>query len=170
MKKCHLIVLMPLLLTSCASASPIALSNLKTFPAGEAVVFGRVQLVSMGRILELKEFGLIAPRLIIVPDGTGRAVPYDLSGDGSFSWQLLPGRYSIAAFHLGKWQERVFARFVVPDATPLVYIGTLVIGFEEGLRFMIEDDYEWALRSLKGKFPDLAGPTRKSLMQLEKPR
>ncbi len=96
-----------------------------------------------------------------------------LKDDGSFSWHLPPGGYTIAAFewrHGGVSRGRVFAHFTVPKGK-VSYIGTLTLVFR-GSRFIkfIEDEYDPATRAFKKQFPEVKEDITKNLLEMEKER
>lgn len=176
MAKAYLLLILTLLLTSCVSPSPIDLAAAKAFPEGEAIVFGRVKVIRKGKPSHWTGRSF---RIHILPDTGAKPVSYGLKGDGSFYWHLSPGGYTITGFQW--WQplrafgpvvgRHIFTWFMIPEETSLVYVGTLVISFEEGRYIMrIEDEYAQALQGLKGKFPELKGQAAKRLMNLEKAR
>ena len=64
-------------------------------------------------------------------------------------------------------RRSILARFVVPEASAPIYIGTLTIREEAGRYTMrVEDHYDQALQRLKGRFPEISGPVTKRLMEL----
>lgn len=174
----HLVVLLSILLTSCyATSSRLDLREKTPVPAGESVVFGRVNVIldnvpvtwkftAMGR----QEPGMF--RILVQSDATSEAVSHGLTGTGFFVWHLPPGSYTIAGFqyHVGT-SGRIMARFTVPPETPLLYVGTLEIPTTRFVlyRTNIVDEFADANRDLKTRFPDLTGNAVKSLMKLEKP-
>jgi hypothetical protein len=169
-KKYHILAL-ALLFTSCASTSPISLSDTQGLLQGEVLVFGRVKvLVLRGGVAELyvDDWDSIGAefRIYILPDADSKPVAYDLSGDGTFYWHLPPGGYTITGYRMFGGAGRIFAQFVISEGTSLVYIGTLTALYS----FRIEDDYEQAIRGLKDKFPEIRGEAAKSLMHLENAR
>ncbi len=106
MTKQHYILILALLLTSCASPrppSPIALSDTKALHQGEAVVFGRVRVFLHGESIDWDSFIHLdsAFRIHLLPDAGAKPISYQLTGDGSFAWHLPPGRYSLTGFHWG---------------------------------------------------------------------
>lgn len=170
MSKRYFLFVLTLLLTSCAS--PIALSDMKTLPQGEALIFGRMKVIEFG--VRTEGWG---SRLHILPDADSEPVRHVLTGDGSFYWHLPPGGYTITDFQMRRGfpviisLRPIFAQFMVPEATSLVYIGTLTINLPSGLVPMrIEDEYGQASQRLKSKFPKIQGEATKSLMHLEKAR
>ncbi len=68
-------------------------------------------------------------------------------------------------------RRQLFAQFRVPEERALLYIGTLVIGLDEGGNaIQIKDEHEEAIRWLTDKFAEIPGEASKSLMHLEEPR
>ncbi len=175
-KRYHILIL-ALLLTSCATASPIALSDTKALPQGEALIFGRVKVIENGESIDWGSGGGF--RIHLLSDAGAKPVSYHLTGDGSFSWHLPPGRYRITGFQRSErsWgsflttSRQLFAQFTVPEQRALVYIGTLVISLDEGGNgTRIEDEHEEAIRWLTGEFAEIAGEDTESLMHQEKAR
>ena len=175
------ILILALLLTSCVSLGDIVrLYDIETVPGQEALVFGRVKVVENGESLEEWDSSLFSTStfaLHILPEASPEPILYFyyLSEDGSFYWPLSAGGYTITDFDwttvtraIRSDQRVIFAQFVVPEETPLVYIGTLTIHLEEGGHTMgIEDDYDQALQVVKQRFPEVRGPATKRLMQLK---
>ncbi len=179
MIKQYYILILALLLTSCASPpSPIALSDTKALHQGEVLVFGRVRVIQYGESIDWDSFIHLdaAFRIHLLPDAGAKPISYQLTGDGSFAWHLPPGRYSLTGFHWdwgggGTMRRQLFAQFRVPEERALLYIGTLVIGLDEGGNaIQIKDEHEEAIRWLTDKFAEIPGEASKSLMHLEEPR
>ena len=183
-KRYHILIL-ALLLTSCVSLGhTVRLNDIETVPGQEALVFGRVKVVKNGESLNWSSsfFRTSSFRIHILPEASPESVPYHyyLRGDGSFYWPLSAGGYTITDFdsvettwrYWAATQKKViFARFIVSEETPLIYIGTLTIHSEAG-RYTtgIEDEYDKALQRLKQRFPEIRGPVTKRLMQLKEQR
>ncbi len=181
MAKQYYILILALLLTSCTKArppSPIALGDIEAVPPGEAIVLGRVKFVREGEPVDWDSSAKgWTFQVHILPDTHPLPIPYALTGDGSFYWHLRPGGYTITEF---RWYapvfttsetrgRRIFADFIVPETTSLVYIGTLIIRFEEGCYAMrIEDEYDRALEEVTSL--GISGEVTKHLMQLGKGR
>lgn len=137
MAKQYYILILALLLTSCGRSLapfPIALSDIKAIPAGEAIVLGRVNFVREGEPVDWDSSAKgWTFQVHILPDTDPRPIPYALTGDGSFHWHLRPGGYTITEFLWNKpsfltsetRNRRIFAHFMVPEAPSRVYIGTL---------------------------------------------
>ncbi len=179
LRLCWLILVIGLLITGCYVPSLVDISDIKTLPPGEAIVFGRVKVISDGEPLE---WGVHLKRFLvsILPDGRSTEEDYELSGDGFFYWHLRPNSYTITAFQYinlsligtpaGTRSGRIFAQFTIPKGKPVIYIGTLRLDFF-GNRYnmLIEDDYDNALQRLRSTLGEITGEVTKSLMQLEKP-
>ncbi len=169
MTKQYYILILALLLTSCASA--ITFSNAKGLPQGEALVFGRVQFIWKGD----PYLGQIS--LFLLPPPDSEPIRHTLTGDRSFYWHLPPGDYAItdmSSKRLGLFalrRRRLVPHFVIPEDSRLVYIGTLMVIFD-GQRYVmrIEDEYAQALKGLKGRFPEIRDEASKRLMHVEKGR
>jgi hypothetical protein len=173
---CALFVL-AFLLMGCAS--PIALSDLKTVPVGEAIVFGHVKVSSDGKPLvwretalgrELPSFGPETFTIFLMTDAASQETSYPLAGNGSFYWRLPPGEYTITGFQQGGRRGRIFALFSIAEGQSFVYIGTLSVEFNGSrYRMRIKDEHDQALQGFRTKFSEISGEPAKSLMQLEKP-
>ena len=161
------------LLTSCAV---VRLEDVKELPGKEPVVFGRIKVTENGQPIEYGMWRTF--RVVIIPDAGPEPMPYiyNLTGDGSFYWNLSPDGYMITEFdwHRGFWDRKtgrrrgILARFVIPEAMSPIYIGTLTIRLEEDHFTMdVEDEYDQAFQRLKQQFPEVKGPVAKRLMQLE---
>ncbi len=172
-KSCTLLFLV-YLLTSCV---PVRISDVKELPGEEPVVFGHIKVIEEG---QPKDWGVGGGfRVHIIPDAGPEPIPYEyfLAGDGSFYWSLPPGGYMITEFLRLRWKvwrgihperRNILARFVIPEATSPVYIGTLTIRSASGRYTMVvEDEYDQALKRMKQRFPQVRGPVAKCLMRLE---
>ena len=162
------------LLTSCAT---VRLADVEELSGDKPVVFGRIKVIEGG---QLEDWGVGGGFLVhIIPDAGPELIPYEyyLREGGSFYWNLPPGGYMITEFSQRRWKawkgiyrERrgILARFVIPEATSPIYIGTLTIRSEAGRYTMVvEDEYDLALQRLKQQFPEVRGPVAKRLMRLE---
>ncbi len=173
------LLLLALLLTSCA-VNPLRyvnpLSDLEELPGKGRVVFGRIKVTENGQPVEYGAWRSFI--VIIIPDAGPEPTPYiyNLTGDGSFYWNLPPDGYMITEFnwHRGFWDPKtgrrrsILARFVIPEAKSPIYTGTLTIRLEADHYTMdVEDEYDLALQRLKQQFPEVKGPVAKRLMQLE---
>ncbi len=187
MAKQYYILILALLLTSCTKArppSPIALGDIEAVPPGEAIVLGRVKFVREGEPVDWDSSAKgWTFQVHILPDTDPRCfycpgpIPYELTGDGSFYWHLRPGGYTITEFRWYKPSRvtakargrRIFAHFIVPEATSPLYIGTLTIRFEEGRYAMrVEDEYDRTPEKVTSL--GISGEVTKHLMQLGKGR
>jgi hypothetical protein len=162
-----------LLLAGCASTSQIALNDINSVSPEERIVFGRVHVMEGEKSIEWskKLFGPGTFEVVVLPESSSRAAYYQLSGDGTFYWRLIPGKYAIAAF---EWQSgirrtgRIFAEFTIPQEPKPAYIGTLRILFV-GNRygFFVVDEYEKAVGAFREEFTGADVTPIKSLMELE---
>ncbi len=172
-KSCVLFLLL-YLLTSCV---PVRLADVKELSGDKPVVFGRIKVIEEG---QPEDWGVGGGFLVhIIPDAGPEPIPYEyfLTGDGSFYWNLPPGGYLITEFSQRRWKawkgfhrvrRGLLARFVIPEATSPIYIGTLTIRSAAGRYTMsIEDEYDQALQRLKQQFPEVKEPVAKRLMRLE---
>lgn len=167
-----LFILIILFLTGCASS--INLSEIKSLPQNEGIVFGRVKVIG-----EEKKFGHYI-RLIILPENSSEAIDVPMCEyDCTFIWHLPAGSYTIASVRLSKSKEdllggrtttvrtlRIFAYYKVLE-NKATYIGTLTITFSGTY---IADEYELSSRTFKNKFPDMKVEVIKNLMQMEERR
>ena len=192
-----IVITILLFLTSCAQhqwppppISPIELNTAKSIPAGEAIVFGRVNVIINEKPFVWDRFWRDKFHLYLLPDSSSEAIVYTLSDDGSFSWHLPPGNYTITSF---KWFRGnnylirpVFASFSVPEQIESVYVGELVISFiQTGARaypqktwklprafpvMHTEDNYQQTLRQQRINMSGEKGEITKRLMRLEEKR
>jgi hypothetical protein len=168
------LLILVLFLTRCVATTPptIDISKNRVVPERESVVFGRINVIYGGKPITNRPFSFEPRRRIfLLTIATSKAIIYDLTGDGSFYWHLIPGEYAIAAFELDGKTGRIFAEFTVSEENPIIYIGKLTLTFS-GSRYYVhvEDDSEQAFQEFRDKFSDIRGEVVKSLMQLEKPR
>ncbi len=166
-------VTLSLVLTGCAS-SPIILSETTIVPQNEGTVFGRVKMMSNGKTKSLSGiFGGSNWNILILPNGSSRAIYCPLYGEGYFYWHLPPGGYAIAGFEEadGRTKGRLFALFTVLGENSVIYIGTLTILFA-GARYtgFVEDEYDLAVTKFKSKFPKIKGEITKNPMKMEERR
>ena len=166
-------VALSLVLNGCAS-SPIILSEATIVPQNEGIVFGRVKVMSNGKTKSLSSiFGASTWDIVILPNGSSRAIYCPLYSEGYFYWHLPPGRYAIAGFEEagGRSKGRLFAHFTVPRENSVTYIGTLTILFA-GARYtrFVEDEYDLAVTKFKSKFPKIKGEITKNSMKMEEQR
>lgn len=176
-----LLVFMNLLLMSCAS-SLINVTDMKAVPKKEAIVIGRVKVISNERPIDWSSFSSAFKSsyftIYVLPNASSQAISYTLGSDGTFYWHLSPGSYKIAGFD---WSEAVGVRrnttgaitanFNIPEQKRIIYIGTLTLTFGKGFFYYnigIEDEYEQAINTLKNKFPEVKDEVVKNLMQLER--
>jgi hypothetical protein len=165
-----------LLLTSCSPY--VRLADVKELPDNKPVIFGRINVIEKDH--SKSSWGFCGRRIHIISDGVPELVPYSycLTEEGSFYWNISPGGYMIThlsarnpirkSFFGQVWGERgILARFVVPEASALIYIGTLIIK-QEGDRYkmLVEDHYDQDLQRLKEHFTEISSPVAKSLMEL----
>jgi len=177
-------LLLALLLTSCISPRHLVRLydyDIETVPGQEALVFGRVKVVENEESLDWNSssFAFTSFLIHIEPEAGPEPVSYTyyVKEDGSFYWPLSAGGYTITDFSwtvftgiIGSDRRVIFARFVVPEETPLIYIGTLTIHSEAGRYTMrVEDHYDHALQRLIQRFPNVKEPVTKRLMQFELP-
>lgn len=177
-KQLFILAILALLLASCASPTPsITVSKIAAVPPGESIVFGRVELISEGRLLELsfpvresvwlREFVFV----YILHQDRSTASLHEVTGDGFFYWHLPEGRYTITEFRWNQPRLRrissrpVGARFEVPAEGRIVYVGTLTIRSDAG-RFgvRVKDEYEQALVALTQRFPEIQKDPKKGLL------
>jgi len=166
----HFSLFIILLLTGCAT-SPIDLSEIKSLPQGEGIVFGRVKVIEGRKEKNLSSvLGESQFRVIILPDNSSKAIYVPLKDDGSFIWHLPEGSYTIASFEWrshGTLEGRIFANYRVLK-NKATYIGTLAISFS-GTRYVtyVADEYELSSVTFKHKFPDMQEEVIRYLMQME---
>lgn len=165
-------LLLLILFSGCAS--PIDLSEAKSIPKNEGVVFGRLKAISDGEIQTFSTiFGESTMSILILPDGSSKGTYFPLKDEGFFFLHLPPGGYTIASFegHFSPaMRGRIFAHFDVFQ-DEVTYIGTVTLVFA-GARYrrFVEDEYEVAIEQFREKFPEIKREPRRSLMVLEKQR
>lgn len=180
--------------------------------SGEALVFGRIRMVAEGRVIgtgsrpyEFRPFSRDPMDHMLPPDPimtlelrrfepSGGAVVYTthlrpaVRDDGSFSWILPTGEYSLASnprpygsrrFDTG--ETETLARFTVSAGDGTLYLGTLVVTISLGLSDFLKSwemgDTEYGiggltvadrlgeeLPALRGRFPALPEPLVTRLM------
>ncbi|SFP39844.1 hypothetical protein SAMN05216419_100231 [Nitrosomonas cryotolerans] len=183
------------LFTSCAQpprhlspSSPIDLKTAKSVPVGEAIIFGRVNVVTNDESFIWDEPLWDKFHLYLMSDSDSEPVVYTLAHDGTFSWHLPPGDYTITSF---KWMRGnhylirpVFANFSVSEQLEPAYIGELVIKFmQTGARayskktwklprafpeMQVVDNDRYGLHQQQINIPGAKGAAKKRLMRLEK--
>jgi hypothetical protein len=172
-KPSFLLIIM-LLLTSCSHY--VRLADVKELPGNKPVVFGRINVIEKDQPKYVwQHCGFLA---YIILDAVPEPIPYKycLTEDGSFYWDMPPGDYMIT--HLwARWprirksflgqqgvKRGILASFVVPEASALIYIGTLIIK-QEGDRYKmhVEDHYD---QDLQKQFTEISSPVAKHLMEL----
>jgi hypothetical protein len=168
----HCIFLVILLFAGCAT-SPIDLSEIKSLPEDQGIVFGRVKVIEGGKTENLSSiFGESIFGVIILPDNSSKAIYVPLKNDGSFIWHLAEGGYTIASFEWFSYgrQGRIFAYYTVLK-NKATYIGTLTLSFSGGrYEEYVVDEYELTSRTIKSQFPEMKQEVIRSLMQMEKRR
>jgi hypothetical protein len=164
-------LLAPLIIAGCTS---YVAPEERTIPSHRSLVFGAISRHPKG-------FGS-SDEANVIDEATGLTFvthPLKESG-GPFYWSLPPGNYAILDIRsrssfLISWltgittwgANRVDARFRVPSAQKMIYIGTLDLSSEKSV---ILNDFDSALLGLHTEFPSLKGEPITELMQLESPR
>ncbi len=177
--KPYFLLIIMLLLTNCFPSPYVKLADVKELPGNEPVIFGRINVIEKDK--QKWGWGECIFRVYIISDAVPEPIPYTycLPDDGFFYWHIPPGDYMIthlwARFPRIKKSFRrqpgvkrgILARFVVPEASALIYIGTLIIK-QEGDRYKmhVEDHYDQELQRLKEQFTEISSPVVKHLMEL----
>jgi len=116
-------------------------------------------------------------RMIVVPTGGGEPVTHRLKDDGTFSWALPPGNYTIAEYewevfggaNRGVRYGTVDGQFTIPPNPGATYLGTLTLDLYDGSYAMrVEDDYDEATQRLKAKLGQSFKSAQRSLITLDK--
>jgi hypothetical protein len=165
--------------SGCIGTSIPVFRSLTDVPQGQAIVAGKVKVV-VKELAGLDENALRARTdarsnsvFFIVPEQGGTLWNHSVTtyNDGAIYWQLPPGTYDISAFtySTGPGPQTIHiirpmrVRFTIPHEHKAVYIGSLVITFENKDSLLqssyvveVEDEYESVRESLKRKF---VGPT-----------
>lgn len=180
--------LLPVLLAACEapvdkSAIPVATAAPATeSQGGGSVVFGKANVLSSKAPERWTETSCeddlywTCPdsfRLILVKDGDSSPIRHRLTGDGSFFWNLDPGRYYVAEW---EWQMkgqmtntisgRIGGYFEVSDEDRAAYIGDIIIAFS-GPRFVVDvqDHFPALASAYEARFPNGEAPN-KALMEI----
>lgn len=192
------ILILLITLSGCAGWTTPVVKTLGNVPAGEAIVLGQVKVV-VNEVDLLREGGFGHSRsnmysgfiVCIVPEvgNTFWYLPVDEKKGEEIYWHLPPGNYSVVAIkyrnsiddemhhETTRFTLPMLVRFTIPNNKQLVYIGSLMITFNDlgslgsknfGLR--IEDKYEDAISALRLRFPVATDNVAKSLMSPEKTR
>jgi len=138
--KLFVITTILLLFTSCAHPeralpviSSIDLKTKKLIPVGETIIFGRINVVINDKPFVWDEPSWDGFHLYLISDSNSEPIVYTLLHDGTFSWHLPPGHYTITSFRWSRGNNYlirpVFASFSVSEQLKPVYIGELVINF-----------------------------------------
>lgn len=118
-------------------------------------------------------------RLMFLRPNDPTPIEYRLTGDGSFKVPLDPGDYFLAEWNwhqadMSTVNEKIAgaigAAFRVEPGAKATYVGDLQIMFS-GRRyaFRLDDRFEEASASLTTTYPQLAGNTTKSLLEMKRP-
>lgn len=178
--KPYVLPIIMLLLTAC-SPHKFRLADLKEMPGNKPIVFGRIKVIEKDHSKWVQWSRQNCVRNVsIISDSVPEQDPYYycLTENGSFYWNIPPGGYMITllnarnpiqkSFFDQAWGQRgILARFVVPEASELIYIGTLIIK-QEGDRYKmhVKDHYHQDLQRLKEQFTEISSPVAKHLMEL----
>ena len=174
--------------SGCAGWDIPAVTSLATVPNGDAIVLGQVKVI-VNEVEPLREdvFGSSDNNysgfiVSIVPE-MGSTFWYWVAqkDGGEMYWHLPPGNYAVVAL---KYNHRASieatriirpmqARFTIPNDEKMVYIGSLMITFNDmgsiasrSFGLHIEDRYENTLGALRRKFPEANGNVARRLMSL----
>ncbi len=167
-----------LVLLALAGCMGPTLPNIETPAPGQATVFGRINVVEDGEPAKWPSGGFIEVtsgqfRLIVLEEATSKPLFHDLEKDGTFAWNLAPGRYMIAGFDwtsgVSSLSGTIRSRFSVPKAgVPAIYIGTLDLTFSANrYETAIRDDFDQAAITLTRQISGLGGRPVKGLMEIE---
>jgi len=132
-------------LSSCLPRPPSLLPEV-ALPAGEAAVQGHVIVWSEdkaviggpGQRIPVTAWDLFS--LAVVSETTSQTFGQRLT-DGTLSWHLPPGRYTITGFdRAGRQSGRVGASFEVPSGAAAVCLGTLHLAFQSSRPWIEVED------------------------------
>jgi hypothetical protein len=156
----------------CASAS--TMPRAENIGADTQVAFGSAEVIING---ERQKWGMNWSGeshffLLILPEGTDKAISYDLSNEGYFYWPLAAGKYELLGYHWQKIGEQrvgeIRAEFVVPVTGEDVYVGTLrFLGTEYMLGTLLADEFEDATARFYERFSNRGAAAEKALMVLQ---
>lgn len=158
----------------------------KPLPPNHTPVIGRVKCLHKGLPVQWGDGGafheLGGPGhfyLQITPLNDPKTV-YDhlLTHDGTFYWQLTPGRYLIANGNIVNyvidqiWVSGIYlgAEFEVPADNRPVYIGTLVVDDDPETKkhnHQVIDESDLTTQTFRDNFPQLTSPPNIRLMTVE---
>ncbi len=145
-----LLLLAPLVLSSCANAPTAAVSeSTATAEAGYGRAFGQVTYIENGKE---KKWGMSwnsndSLTLFVRSVSSGQMQYLDVERDGSFFWPLKSGDYVLAGYRVthnnAHGTARLWLSFSVPEPGQAIYIGDLLVSTSQtAYRFGIVDNYD----------------------------
>jgi len=180
------VVIFALGLTACATKFNTIPTDFALGAKEESVVIGRVTIV-MGTLMGLKPIGFFerlgTSQLTVENEATGEdyVIVCDKSGpDSNFYVALPPGQYRFSKWERGNLTGPLAGRFGV-GKNQVIYIGTLKWGRRQdagsflagafmvpggGLigDWQVEDEYEDAVKSFRGQYPQISQEVLRSLI------
>jgi hypothetical protein len=180
------VVIFALGLTACATKFNTIPTDFALGAKEESVVIGRVTII-MGTLMGLKPIGFFerlgTSQLTVENEATGEdyVIVCDKSGpDSNFYVALPPGQYRFSKWERGNLTSPLAGRFGVGTGQ-VVYIGTLkwarrqdagsfVAGAFQGPGgsligdWQVEDEYEDAVKSFRGQYPQISQEVVRSLI------
>lgn len=162
-----------LLGASAARAEPLPwrIKNVQQAAPGQSLVVGSIRYFKDGDETKKCSDGGAPCDIIILPPGTSKAVVWEFSRSGDFTWSLPPGQYivlAIARMDVGWNIKSMRGVFTVPADGRPIYIGELLFGVK-GYRYAIglHDGFEKAASLFDAAHPDKAGTLAKALLKPE---
>lgn len=156
-----------LVLLGCAG---VQIKDIETPTAGNTIVFGSIEVIEDGKRKKCgKLLGLDnkCTLMILYPDST-QAANYGITENGSFAWDLQPGEYTIAGYHLleGDISGRIWLHFTVPKDANSLYVGDIRLLIEKSMyKVGIMDNYEIATEKHQTKFPAAVDSPQKGIIK-----
>jgi hypothetical protein len=175
----HFAFCLAVFLAACAAQAPISEEE-GTAAAGYGRIFGRVQYSYNGTPTELgmSFLGSHDVTLFLRAADTNEMQYLRATGDGTFSWPLKPGSYTLVGYSMGRtagsYREgatrRVMAPITMPAPGVALYIGDLRVQSDKGrYRSDLRDQYEETLKLFAEKLASGNFRPVKAVLQPEPP-
>lgn len=138
----------------------------------EGWAVGRIAVIDKkGKEVEFKDSIWTMSQLSVwvLSQQTGAMQKHRVLGDGSFVWQLEPGKYVLAGFSgtladSGARLGRIWAEFEVKPAPHAAYVGTVVVNFVDGYyRVGLRDDHARLSESVRERMASAGREAEKAL-------
>jgi len=148
----------------------------QSVPSGEALVFGKMNLVRDGtevKIRRITTFGPSGIAALVLPDDASTAFALDMDEQGWFAWRLKPGAYSLLGFVSQDGNKTQFldveAGFTVDNGDAAVYIGHINV-HSSGARYTagIQDSESEAIEEIGKKHQGAGLPVKRLARRADK--